>query len=469
MMKTVWVGFILIISQSAQSENLMGVYRKALMNDPQLLAAGYAHAAAGESIKEAKGRMLPLLGFEYSQGTTNQEIIKSDNPFQPTGEDDFPTTDYSLTLTQPVFNWGLYAGYKQARADTERADAEFISVQQDLMLRTAQAYLGVLGATDEVDFAGTEKMAVQQQLELVESRMSAGMARKTELFDAQARYASIEADLIGAYTNLDNNLQALREIVGELSGDLARLKPNLKLVYPEPRNPESWMQAAIEQNPRVQMQIRAVQSSRHEVSLQNSGHVPTLDLTARINNRETKGNFVGNGTHVENRDLILRLNVPIYQGGIVNSRTRRSVQMHLKAQQDLTAMQRAVQRSARAAYHGIISAISKVSALETSVRAQELALESKQAGYRSGLYTNLNVLDAERDLHEVKRDHARARYEYLLNSLGLKHAVGTLNEADLEGVDLWLQFVAKTDFNQGLQTENKISLIVRPTTGNYQE
>ena len=443
MLKAVWVSLILIVSQSAQAENLIGIYRKALMNDPQLLGAGYAHAAAGESVKEAKGRMLPLVGFDYSQGNTNQDIIKSDNPFQPTGEDEFPTTDYSLTLTQPVFNWTLYTGLKQAKSDVERADAEFASVQQDMMLRTAQTYLGVLGATDEVDFAETEKIAVQQQLELVKSRMSAGMARKTELYDAQARFASIEADVIGAYYNLDDNLQAMREMVGELSGDLARLKPNLKLVYPEPRDPESWMQAAIEQNPRVLMQVRAVQSSRHEVSLQKAGHIPTLDLTARINNRETKGDFVGNGSHVENREILLRLNIPIYQGGIVNSRTRRSVQLHQEAQQDLTAMQRAVQRSARAAYHGIISAISKVNALETSVRSQELALQSKQAGYGSGLYTNLNVLDAERDLHEVKRDYARARYEYLLNSLGLKHAVGTLSEADLEGVNQWLQLVAK--------------------------
>ena len=465
LMKILWVSFILMIFQSAQAEDLMEVYRKALINDPQILGAGYTRAAANESVKEAVGRMLPKLDFEYSHNTTDQEITDSNNPIlQPTGEEDFLTTDYSLTLTQPLFNWALYTGYKQAKTDIQRADAELASIQQDLILRTAQAYLEVLAATDAVEFARAEETAVQKQLELVRSRMSAGIARKTELYDAEARFASVEADVISANNDLDDKLQALREIVGELSGNLARLKPDLKLVRPEPSDPESWMQAAIKQNPRVILQARTVQISRHEVSLQKSGHMPTLDLTARLNNRETDGNIIGGGgvNEVESTDILLQLIIPIYQGGIVNSRTRRALQLHQKAQQDLTAIQRAVQRSARAAYHGIISAISKVNALSKSVRSQDLALQLKQEGYGSGLYTNLDVLDAERDLHEAKRDHARARYEYLINGLSLKHSVGTLNEADLEAINLWLQFEASNDFYQRVPTENTFSLLIQP-------
>ena len=39
----------------------------------------------------------------------------------------------------------------------------------------------------------------------------------------------------------------------------------------------------------------------------------------------------------------------------------------------------------------------------------------------------------------AKRDHAAARYEYLLNSLRLKAAVGTLSEADLAVSNGWLE------------------------------
>jgi outer membrane protein len=294
-----WLGPLLTMSMVVQAEDLMQIYRKALLNDPEILGAQYARAAANESAEEAVGKMYPQVAFEYSRASIEQEITDSDNPFQPEDEDDYPTEDYSLTLTQPLYNRALYTGYQQAKTDIQRADAEFASKQQDLILRAAQAYLEVLAASDEVGFTGAEKLAVGKQLELVQSMMISGMARKTELYDARARYASVEADEIGATSTLDDKLQALREMVGELEGDLLTLKTELDLVKPDPLDPESWMQAAVEQNPRVLLQLKTVQVSRYEVMLQKAGHMPTVDLTARYNESDSEGSLFGGGNEVE--------------------------------------------------------------------------------------------------------------------------------------------------------------------------
>ena len=130
--KLVWLGCLLVMAMPIQAEDLLEVYRKALQNDPQILGAGHVHSAAGELIKEARGRMLPQLGLDYSYSRTDQEIKSSDDPFfYPLGRVDFPTTDYSLTLTQPLVDWSLYLGYSQAKVIAQRADAEFASEQQD--------------------------------------------------------------------------------------------------------------------------------------------------------------------------------------------------------------------------------------------------------------------------------------------------------------------------------------------------
>jgi outer membrane protein len=431
---------IAMLSRPVLAEDLMDVYRKAMLSDPQLLSAQHAHSAAGESVKESVGRMLPQLGFEYSRSNTTQDVKASTNALQPVGKKAFITKDYSLTLTQPLFNWSIYATYEQSKADLQRADAEFASKQQDLILQSAERYLETLAAEDQLNLAEAEKLALKRHLDLVQGMMSSGMARKTELYDAQARYANAEATEISARSDQDDKLQALREMVGELSGSLAMLKDDLKLVEPEPHDPESWMKAATEQNPRVILQDRAVEVSRYDVSLQKAGHYPTLDLTARLNDHNSEDSVLLSGaSDVETRDIMLRLNIPIFEGGIVNSRTRRSEQLHEKALQDLIETRRAVQRAARAAYFGIISSISKVEALAVSVKSQELALQAKEQGFRSGLYTSLDVLDAQREAYVAKRDYARARYDYLLNSLRLKHAAGTLNEADIEAINLWLK------------------------------
>jgi len=83
--------------------------------------------------------------------------------------------------------------------------------------------------------------------------------------------------------------------------------------------------------------------------------------------------------------------------------------------------------------------VSLVQALGQSVESQQGALDAKEQGYKSGLFTLLPVLDAQRDLYLAKRDYAQSRYDYLLNRLKLKQAIGTLSETDLESVNAALQ------------------------------
>ena len=73
------------------------------------------------------------------------------------------------------------------------------------------------------------------------------------------------------------------------------------------------------------------------------------------------------------------------------------------------------------------------------VPAQTSAKEGKEVAVQRGLLTLLAVLDAERDLYTARRDYEQARYDYLLNSLRLRQAAGTLSEEDLLNIDAALQ------------------------------
>jgi outer membrane protein len=92
-----------------------------------------------------------------------------------------------------------------------------------------------------------------------------------------------------------------------------------------------------------------------------------------------------------------------------------------------------------ASYDGIRSSMSRADALKKSVESQTVLLEAKERGYKSGLYTSIAVLDAARDLYMYRRDYAQSRYEYVMNTLRLKQAVGTLTEAEIVTINGWLQ------------------------------
>jgi len=179
--------------------------------------------------------------------------------------------------------------------------------------------------------------------------------------------------------------------------------------------------------------------ARQEVERQRAGHFPSVNLLLTRNRRDQGGTLFGGGSNVETTDLMVRLTVPIFEGGLVLAVTQEAQFRYQKSQEELEQETRSVDRVTRAAYDATLSGVGLVRALGESVVAQEGALAAKEQGYRSGLFTLLPVLDAQRDLYLVKRDYYQTRYEYLVNRLRLKQAAGTLAETDLVSVGAALQ------------------------------
>ena len=73
-------------------------------------------------------------------------------------------------------------------------------------------------------------------------------------------------------------------------------------------------------------------------------------------------------------------------------------------------------------------------ALRSSLVAQETALVAKTKGLDAGLFSVVQVADAYRLTFAAKRDFLKARYDYLLNRIKLKQAIGSLTRQDLADV-----------------------------------
>ncbi|NLC71634.1 MAG: TolC family outer membrane protein [Desulfuromonadaceae bacterium] len=416
---------------------LMDVYDLANQNDPQLQSIYFQTQAIKEGRRQAIARLLPTIAGSAGYSQTDQDIKSSDNTVFGVGKTDFNTTTYGLSLSQPVFRWDLFVGLWQSKAENLRAEAELVVAQQDLMVRVADLYLQALAAKDRLDCARVEQAAVAKHLELAKGRQEMGLIPITDLHDAMARMAITQAETIQAQNALDDALQALAEVTGEPIEKLMNLQDEITLASPEPADSEEWVKGALERNPSIQLQKKAVEVARYEVKRQRAGHYPSVDLVGSFGNEETEGSLFGGGSEVETTEIGVQLNVPIFQGGLINSKVRQAAHQLSSVRQELKRQERAVARDARSAYLGVYTALSRIDALQQSVVSNRLALEAKKEGFMSGLYTSLNVLDAERDLSLVILDFAQARYEYILNSLKLKRSVGSLSVDDLTAVDRW--------------------------------
>ncbi len=422
----------LLLSCNVVAMDLIGVYALAETNDPIYRQTVYSTLATRESKPQARALLLPSANFSANTFENDQKI----EGFGPTRDETFNTHGYNFSVTQPLFRWDRYLSLKQTDSIIQQAEAEQISTQQELIIRVAEAYFNILAAIDNIEFTRAETKSLGRQLEQATQRFEVGLTAITDVHEAQAGFDRAIADDILAENLLDNAKENLRAITGEYISEYASLGDSMPLVTPEPNDIEQWSKTAESQNMIIIAAKHKVESSRQSINIQKSGHLPTLDLVASHGDNTTGGRF-GDST-IRSTDIGLELNVPLYQGGLINSNTREARYLYDQSRQELEQAFRAAQRDTRKAYLGIISGISRVNALKQALVSTVTALKATETGFEVGTRTAVDVVTSERATLDAKRNHARARYNYLLDSLRLKQAAGTLNPDDLKIISMWL-------------------------------
>jgi len=419
----------------AAATDLVESYALAEASDPVYKESISTYNATLETKPQARSQLLPLVTLNANT-TRHDDDISTGGGFGTSGQVDFNSHGYSLDLSQPVFHYDRYLLFKQSDSQILQAQAEMDSAQQDLIVRVSQRYFNVLAALDNLAFAGAEKTALGQQLEQTKQRFDAGLTAITDVQEAQAGYDRSVASEILAVNLVDNSREGLREVTGEYLMELSPLGETIELAPPQPEIIDDWTAISLEQNLLVVAAKHALDNAQQTIKIEQSGHLPTLDLIATKNFNTTGGRF--GSTDIHDTAIGLELNVPLYQGGLVNSRTRQARYNYDAALDRLEQQRRAAQRQTRESFLSVVSSISQVKALKQALVSSETALEATQAGFDAGTRTAVDVVDAQRVVLQAKRAYALARYDYLLSRLRLKQAAGTLSPDDLTQINAWL-------------------------------
>ena len=423
--RAIGAGAVLAAASAAvPAEDLLEVFELALTSDPEYLAADADHRAAREVLPQARAELQPRIRVTFDTRWNDRQRrggYRSDN--------------LTLNLEQPVYRRDRRIAVEQADSRIARADALYAAARQDLVVRVAERYFGVLEAQDELGFAQATLEAFEQQLAQSRQRFEVGLIAITDVEEAKAGFDLSRAQLIAAQNALDIAREALRETTGAYQERLAPLRET-HLVTPEPADIDQWTTIALERNLRLLAATHDAETARREIERIQAGHSPTVDAVGSfgLNDGESGGPL----RETRHANVGVRLSLPLYSGGSILSRTRESRHRYQRSLELLEREQRRAQRETRAAYLGIDSGISRVQALEQAVRSSLAAAEAIEAGFQVGTRTSVDVLDAQRDLFRARRDLSEARYRYVLDVLRLKRAAGTLSAEDLQIVSIWL-------------------------------
>ncbi len=431
---------------AAGAQDLLQVYELALQHDPQLAQVLEQRNAALENKPQSVARLLPNLGFTGQMDYVHQDIRRFPQRVSTAGVpggagippimDNFWNSTLAVQMRQPIYHQDYWIQLSQAENQIAQAEAQYAAEQQNLMVRTTQAYFNVLAAKDALEFAKAEKDSIGRQLEQAKERFTVGLIAITDVHEAQAAYDQAIASEIRMENDVDNAREALREIIGELQEDLSVLMDELPLSRPEPSKIEDWSDIALQNNLNIIAAANETEVARKNIVLQQTGHLPTLDMVGAYNFSDSSSLILG--SRAERGSVGVQMNIPIFQGGAVNSRTRQARYQFEASQKNLDKQRRTVNRTAKNAYRGILSTISQVESLKAAVFSAQSAVEATEAGLEVGTRTMVEVLTEQSRLYAAKRNYSRARYDYIINGFLLKQAAGILTREDIELVNKWL-------------------------------
>ena len=419
-----------VFSTPLKAQSLLDLYDAARSFDATYQSVRSQVEATVARAEQSRAGILPTVNLAISGSRSHVDSSqKIPNPA-------FGAVTGTLSASQPIYRPANWIALEQAQKTIIAAQAQLQAAEQDLVVRVSQAYFDVLAAQDALTFVGAQKTAVAEQLASAKRNFEVGTSTITDTREAQARYDLVIAQQIAAENDLRVKKLALDQLVGKQDTVPKPLAAPALLPALVPADVNIWVNQALDEHPSLRQSAITLEVAQLETARAQTGHKPTLDLTGSIAKSYNDGSSTSRlDSQTRIGTVALAFNLPLYAGGSVQNRIRETLALEEKARTDLEVVRRSVSQNTRVAFFGVSSGQGQVKALEAAEASSQSALDANKLGYQVGVRINIDVLNAQSQLFQTKRDLAKARYDVLVGGLRLRQANGTLRPEDLQAIN----------------------------------
>ncbi len=393
---------------AAAATNLRDAAAAALRNDPRAAALQSAVEAA------AAQRALALSGYKPNvllSAELGRMDLQTDAPFPESGLRN--PNGVTLALSQPLYRGGrTEAQLAVADAGLDASRQRAVGETQQLMLQAIAAYLDVLRDRAVLEQAQASQRTLSTAASDTRKRYDAGEVTRSDVAQADARAAESQALLASAQARVRAGEAAYERVTGERAEGLAPIGAPPQL----PASLDEALRWAGE-SPIVQAASAQARGAHQRAKVAAGARLPTVSLDAQGNTRD---NTEFGYERLDTWSALLKLTVPIYQGGAVSAQIAQSRAEAAQADYAASDAQRAARQAAIESWELWQATLQAVPAYQAQVAASELALETVRKELDVGSRTTLDLLDAERErlaahvnLVGSERDRALAAYRLL--------------------------------------------------------
>jgi outer membrane protein len=445
--------FAALLAPSAQALDLVEVWRAAAAHDAEFAAARAARGAGEARRRQGVALWRPTVALEGDAALARRETSVRGARFSAPG---FGTSNdvafdtsvsagasgrVALTLRQPLIGRERDAEAAQLAIAGDAAELAWRAAGQALMLRSAERYFDVALAGEQLRLIVQQQAAVDQALVEARDRFRIGDRPVTDTHEAAARAASLKAQRLAAATQLEVRRVALADLAG-LAVDTGSLAlPRGVPPVDELGDVAGWLGQADRDNPTVLLAQARVRNAEAEARKSAGAWSPTLDLVAQVARERLSGSGdYGNASNAGADSAIgVRLNVPLYTGGMRSARQLEAERLLEQARAELEQARRQVARDTREAWLDLAVGREQIRALEAAAEASDARFDATRVGVQAGDRTTLDLLNAQNDAAAARHAVLQAQARLLTGRLRLAALAGQLDDTALARVNAFLQ------------------------------
>lgn len=409
----------------------------AVRENPDILAAEFTVEASRAGLDQARSGFMPRVDLmETFNRTTNpmwvfgaklnQESIDYTDFDPAVLHDPGELNNYAtaLTLTWPVFAGGkIYHGVKQAEKQLDAQTLAFVRTRQEIIARTATAYLGMMLAREGLKVVEQSLASARANFKMVESAFDAGLVVKSDLLRAQVMIADLEQQRLQAESRIQTARAGLNAAMGRPVETPLMLTSSFETCCPVTGDGDAWIATALANRPDLKQLSCLEETAERSVAIARADHYPSLRLVGSYDINSEDFSDTADSYTV---GAVMSLN--LFRGFGVSSGIRGAKASLNSLRQSIKSMELAIRVQTQSAFFETQSAWQRIGVAKAALDQADEGLRIVKNRYKSGLLTIVGLLDAELANQQAKTSYYTALHDYKTAMVNLELAAGIINE-----------------------------------------
>ena len=378
--------------------------------------------AADEDVAAAGAALEPVLRWTAS---ITQSIGRGQTSFAlGVQNSDSLVVDGRLIAELLLYDFGATALGVEAAKETVLATRQtLISVEQQILQRGVQAYMGVIEAAEFVALRKNNVRVLTQELSAARNRFEVGEVTRTDVALAEAQLAQARSGLSSAQGNYAIAVEEYRNVIGRKPHRLAGV-PRLPKIGGDINAAKA---VAVRRHPSMRAVQHQVSAAELAIKRAEANKRPTVTAqgTLSLSENLSSSNFSTGAS------IGLNAGGTLYQGGARSSAVRKAQAQRDAQRGNLHVVRHNVQQNVGIAYAQLSSARAQLEASDRQIRAARIAFRGVREEATLGARTTLDVLDAEQALLDAEASRISAQTLIYNAAYAVLAATGQLTAKDL--------------------------------------